>query len=95
MLNKIKNLIRIDGLLHILVNLSVFLAFALFDPALIAGIIVTIFISVFKECYDISKYKQTNTEKAVIIKETTHDLICDLIGILTGLLICMLAGLSI
>ena len=84
-------LIRTDGLLHFLVNYATVLTFTLFDPALIAGPVVAVFLSAFKECYDVSNFKKAGTEVAVIRKETIHDAIFDILGILAGAGVCLLA----
>lgn len=91
MLTKLFSLIRTDGLLHFLVNYATVLTFTLFDPALIAGPVVAVFLSVFKECYDVSNFKKAGTDKAVIRKETIHDAIFDILGILAGVGVCLLA----
>ena len=80
LLLKIKNWIRIDGLLHILFSTLILLFFDSFLPIWVANII-TILIGIGKEIYDkVSKKGYAEW----------HDVICDIIGVGIGNIIGLL-----
>lgn len=73
----------IDGLLHLLICYLIVVTFGLIDW--IPGVVVALFLSIFKECYDYSYRKQNPWDW----NHTLHDLIFDAIGILLGVAVCL------
>ena len=69
-----------DGLLHLLVCSLIILVFGAFMP-LWAAVIIAIVIGTLKELYDLISRKGT---------PEWRDLICDIVGIIVGLLIAVL-----
>lgn len=72
--------VSVDGLLHILVCALIVLVFGAFLP-LWAAFIVAVVVGIVKEVYDLLSRKGT---------PEWRDLLCDLIGIVLGLLIATL-----
>ncbi len=85
--NRIKSYAGIDGLQHLLVCYIIVVTFGLVDW--IPGVIVAVFLSIFKECYD---YSYRDKTKEWDWGHTLHDLIFDAIGILLGVCMCLLLG---
>lgn len=83
MFNKLKNFVRVDGLLHLLVCYCLIVTAALVPGGLLAGIIVAVAASLFKESYDITVKKNPK-------KDSVHDLICDAVGVLLGIGVSLL-----
>lgn len=77
--NTIKNWVRTDGLLHIVVSALICVMLGWINPIWIAPL-VTLLIGIGKEIYD--KVSKKGTAE-------WHDLICDIIGIVIGML-CIL-----
>lgn len=83
--NKIKSYTGIDGLLHLLFCYLIVVTCGLID--FIPGVIIAVFLSIFKECYD---YSYRDKTKEWNWQHTLHDLVFDAIGILIGVGICLL-----
>lgn len=85
-MNKLKQLykwIANDGLLHILICIVLMLSL---QPIIgyLLSIIITFFFSSCKEYYDYEIQKDNNR------KQVTHDLICDIIGVIIAILVILL-----
>jgi len=83
--SKIKQYVAVDGLLHFLVCYAIIITFALIDTAVfpIAGTMVAVFCAAFKEGYDITFKHQDK-------KATVHNVIFNVLGILIGIVVCLL-----
>lgn len=83
-IKNVKDWVATDGLLHIETSALLLIIFQLFMPIYISALL-TISIGLIKETIDYWVKKCNNKE------QVTHDIICDLVGILIGVIYVILS----
>lgn len=73
---KIAEFIRVDGLLHILSCYAITISVSIID--IIAALLSVSGVAILKEAYDLSYKKNTP-------KESLHDILCDVIGVVLAI----------
>ena len=73
---KIAEFIRVDGLLHILSCYAITISVSIID--IIAALLCVSGVAILKEAYDLSYKKNT-------VKESLHDILCDVIGVVLAI----------
>ena len=84
LIKSLYNWLNTDGLLHLLVSFLILISLYILNIKFYICLIITICIGLLKEVYDLIKKKNN-------IKQSLHDIICDLIGITISVIIIIIS----
>ena len=84
LIKSLYNWLNTDGLLHLLVSFLILISLYILNIKFYICLIITICIGLLKEVYDLIKKKNN-------IKQSLHDIICNLIGITISVIIIIIS----